>query len=172
MKESRMKATSLRTVLIIAIVAIIGLSATGFYFALGFLSSLETKVDNTTTTTIATSNSNDKTNNIIASSKDFKNQITQDINKYASNANISIDNIDFEQSIDATKSLPPISGLQSKHATVTFKNPVVFTNLIQFLKSVENNLPKMQLTGIDITRTTGSNDSVTVKPLTIEFYIR
>jgi hypothetical protein len=177
MKKSHIKATALRTAMIITIFVIIGISATGFYyFTQSLLSKFAIKVSsNSINVNISksTTNSNNvnKANSVIASSQSYKNQVTQDLNKYASSTGVSITNLSFTQpTISSTE--PSITGVESKFATITLKSPVVFTNLMQFLKAIENNLPKIQLTGISLGRATGSNDSVTVEPLTIEVFTR
>jgi hypothetical protein len=187
MKKSNIKATTLRTTMIVLLFIVIGLSITGFYFTQDWLGKFATEINSTAPkSTVGSTNAEaikqlqddiakhqadtTKADAIIASSKDYQSQVTQDLNKYASSASVMIANYSFAQS--AGTALTPLTGLQTSSATITLTNPVPFTNFMKFLKAIESNLPKMQLTGIDLTPATGSNDAVTVKPLTIEVYTR
>ena len=189
MKKSHLKATTLRTAMIVAIFIIIGLSTAGFYYAQDQLGKFATEVNNTTPKSTVDSTDTkaikqlkddianhqaaaDKANAIVASSQNYQSQVTQDLNKYASSADVSIKDYNFAPVTDATKSLASISGLQSNSATITLKSPAPFTNLMQFIKAVESNLPKMQFTSINLSSTTNSGNSVSVEPLTIGIYTR
>lgn len=190
MKKSNLEATTLRAVMIVAFFMIVGLLVVGIYFGQNWISNLAAETSSNTSSEPATGNygglslsqlQKEITNNqtaatkadsIIASNKDYTNRINQDLNKYASITGVSIENCDFNQSADTIKSLTPISGLQLNSAKLTLGNPVKFTNLIRFLELIESNIPKIQVTSIDINQAVNSNDSVIVKPLTIELYTK
>jgi len=188
MKKSKTKATTLRTFLSVFIIIIIGLSVIGFYYTQDWLNKLAVEIGRTVSDSTA-GNSNTqafknlqddiaknqvsakKANNIITSSQNYQSQVPQDLNKYASSTGVSIVSYNLTQSATAgVQSSVSINGVQSSFITITLGSPVQFTNLMQFLKAIESNLPKMQLTGINISSVPGSDNTVTIEPLTIEVY--
>jgi len=182
MKESKMKATIVRTFMIIAIFVVIGLSIVGFYYFMQNLTSkfpLETSnITNAANTNGSTNGSTNnssvvsKANNIAATNQSYKDQVTKDINKYASNAGVSVANLDFTQPTNPSASQTSVAGVELKFVKITLANPIIFTNLMKFLKSIEGNLPKMQITDIDISPVSDSDGSVKVEPLTIGVYTK
>jgi len=185
-----MKATSLRTTMIFAVFIIVLIATTGFYYAQGWLSEFATEVNNTTSkpkvgesdsdaqalkqlqNEIASNQaSGNKANSITVSSQNYQTQVTQDLNKYASDNSISITNYSFEKPA-GIKTSPSVNGSQSNFVTITLSDPIPFTNLMKFIKSIESNLPKMQLTGINLSRASNSDSDVTVEPLVIEVYTK
>ena len=56
--------------------------------------------------------------------------------------------------------------------TITPTQPVNYAQLIQFLKLVEGNLPKMQINSIDITAVENSSESVEVNEIKIGIAVR
>ena len=191
MKKSNLKATSLRTAMGVVVVVIILISIIGFYFAQDWIGKFATQADQTASgSSIANSNSlqaltnlrnevvknqanGDKANSMIASSQNYQNQIIKDINKYAADTGITIAGQNFTQSdANGTNTLVAITGLSPKFVTITLGNPVPLKNLLQFFRAIENNLPKMQIMGINLTPSSTSSDSVTSDPITIGVYTR
>lgn len=124
-----------------------------------------------------------RTNQIVAESKsyEYQDQIITDLNGYAQKAGISITNLDFSGTTGATKApassaapatpAPTTSGLHSTSVTVTIQNPVDYNNLLRFIKSIEQNLTKMQISKVSLSRAeSGSN--VTSDAFAIEVYIK
>jgi len=188
MKKSGIKATSLRTAMTFFIFMIIVVAITGFYYAQGWLSEFATEVNDITYKPTTTDNdaqalkqlkdeiannqaSGNKANSITISSQNYQSQVTQDLNKYASDNGISIANYNFEKPAGVKTSLS-VNGSKSNFVTITLNNPIPFTNFMKFIKSIETNLPKMQLTGINLSRASDSDNDITVEPLTIEVYTK
>ena len=186
MKKSRIKATTMRTAMIITLSLIIGLTATGFYFTQDWLRNLATKSNQTSSASTVDNNgsqslqqirdditanqaSADKADGMIASSQNYQTQIINDLNKYALTAGVSIVS---HKSAQSPSLGVKIAGLESDFVTIALANPIPLKNLLQFFKLIETNLPKMQITGIDLTPTSSSSDSVTIEPITIGVYIR
>lgn len=124
----------------------------------------------------------DRASSIVADSKSYQyqNQILNDLNDYAGRAGITLTNIDFTSG-DATgttgsgakpaadSSAP--AGVKSTSVSVAIQNPVPYDNLLRFIKSIEDNLTKMQISKIGLSKgTSGSNVSSEI--LTIQVYIR
>ena len=190
MKKNRLKAASLRTLLILAIITITTISVGGFYFAQNWLKQAAEEY-NKTATTSTTSGTNtisikklqegivqyqpaaDKANSIFASSQDYQTKTISDLKKYASISGITISDYSFEKTDSNTSTGDAqTSGSGQTSITITITNPVKFSSLMKFVKGVETNSPKMQLSGIDISKSNNSKDLVVVKPLTIKVYIK
>lgn len=191
-KEKQLKATSLRTFLIISIFLLLTISVVGFYFTQNYLRELAVKNlpqdTNTTATNTTTSDTEaiqaevakyqdigNKSSSFFASSQTHQNQITNDIKSYASVSGININNLSFDQSTSSnsdSRSTSSSGGLNSKNVIITIENPVQFTKLMKFIKGIESNLPKMQVSNISITPSSSSKEAVSVEPITIDYYVR
>lgn len=126
-----------------------------------------------------------KTNSIVADSQSYQyqDQIINDINGYAAKAGIGITNIDFPTttatpsagttapttSVTPTTATP--SGVKSTSVEVTIKNPVGYNNFLQFIHSIENNLTRMQIQKISVSKGTGGSD-ISSDVLTLQVYVR
>lgn len=128
-----------------------------------------------------------KANSIVADSQSYQyqDQILNDINGYAAKAGITITNVDFSSSSTAggtsttprtgTQQAPAAtapSGVKTVSVSVTMQNPIGYTNFLQFLRSIEDNLTKMQVQKISLSKGTGGGDSVSSDVLTIQVYVR
>lgn len=188
-KKPRIKATTIHTTMSVAIVMTIGLSVLGFYFAQDMLKTFETEVDSVVSrsTLNKTSSSQTKMSSediakyqapykkslaLTTSIQDYQTTITKDLNQYASINGISITDFGFSKTAIMTNATLQNSGISTNQVTIKLSNPVNFTGLMQFLKSIESSAPKLQPTGINITSVPSSDNTVTVEPLTIEFYTR
>ena len=121
-----------------------------------------------------------KTNSIVAESQSYQyqDQIITDINNYASRAGIGVTDINFAASTQTSTpgatqtpatSLP--SGLKSSPVSITLKNPINYDNLLKFIKSIEQNLTKMQVARVNLSKDT-SGGGVTSDALTLQVYVR
>lgn len=121
-----------------------------------------------------------RTNDIVADSQSYQyqDQIITDINDYAAQAGINVTNIDFLKADPSTtttpaqpSTTPPApTGVKSTAVSITVKNPVVYENLLRFIKSIEQNLTKMQISRIGLAK--DATGGVTSEVLNIEVYIR
>lgn len=195
MKRQRLTATKLRAGLALSLLLIIIGAAAVFSVANGWLRGLATEVSHATAdanashTTVATleqlqeklaANSAviQRASNIVAESQSYQYQdeIIQDLNNYATAAGITITNFNFEtqptadQQTTETPSVAPPSGINSTLVSISIQNPVNYDSLLRFFYSIEQNLTKMQITNIGLTKAEGSD--VTSEDLTVEVYIR
>ena len=120
---------------------------------------------------------------IVAESRsyEYQNQIINDLNDYAARAGIGITSIDFTGATPgATNTTTPgtttapstvVNGVKSTFISVTLKNPVDYVGVLRFLKSIEQNLTKMQVTNIGLSKTAGSN-GISSSVLNIEVYVK
>lgn len=116
----------------------------------------------------------------------YQNTVIQDLQTYAARAGLTINNIDFSGN-DATTSAgvsPGASAAQGSTAstpggnyktnkvTITLANPVNYENFLQFLRSIELNLTKFQISSVSLTKSTENKKAVTTSSLTIELYTK
>ncbi|MFZ2125331.1 MAG: hypothetical protein WA087_01025 [Candidatus Saccharimonadales bacterium] len=185
MRSKNLQATSMRSILMFLLATLIIISAAGFYFAQDWLDNMADDVSNSSSsanpsdsnaqalssikTEIAKNKSAaDKANSLVSTNANYKAQMAKDINKYASQTGVSIKSINVNQPPTASD----ISNdIQTGYATVVFNNPVSIQNLLLFIKCIETNSPKMQISEIDITAQKSSS-SVIVKPITIRGYFK
>lgn len=126
----------------------------------------------------------------------YQDQIISDINRYASEAGLSITNITFTDAKTTPVSAPTTTatsaatsaggaspslttaaspaGVKSMTAAVTLKNPVDYNNMLTFIHLLEESLFKMQVSEIGLSRSSDQNkpDGVSSDVLTIEVYVR
>lgn len=126
-----------------------------------------------------------RTSSIVADNQSYQyqDQIISDINSYAAKAGITITNLDFASAAAATPASPagstkaaPTAGVQPAgvkptSVTVTLNNPVSYNNLLLFIRSIEQNLTKMQISRVSLSKGTDSS-TVTSDALAIEVYIK
>jgi hypothetical protein len=107
-----------------------------------------------------------------SASYNYQNQIINDLNTYASRANIKIANIDFSADISSSTSKTPVtssSAAKTISVTVSLKSPMPYSSLLNFLNSIEQSLPKMQISSVGITKSEKSNE-ITSDVLTLSVY--
>lgn len=135
----------------------------------------------------------ERTKDLVAESKEYEyqDQIIKDINSYAAKAGVSIGGYTFDTSSSAGGASPSsgstpapapapggvtppgtttVSGLKSTKITITPKSPLKYESLMNFIHYIEQNLTKMQLDGISLSK--DDKGQVTANALTIEVYIR
>ena len=129
-----------------------------------------------------------KANSIVADSQSYQyqDQILNDIKGYADKAGITITNVDFSNTSttggstgtaprSGTQQTPTVatpSGVKTVSVSITMQNPIGYDNFLQFLRSIEDNLTKMQVQKISLSKGTGSGDSVASDVLTLQVYVR
>lgn len=123
----------------------------------------------------------ERASSIVADSKSYQyqDQIITDLNGFASRNSVTITNVDFGSTQGAgataapTTTTPAVSGgVKSTSAVVTLKTPVNYNNLLRFIESIEQNLTKMQVSKVSLSRGSSTGRDVTSDALTIEVYIR
>ena len=123
--------------------------------------------------------------NVVAESRQYQyqNDIIADLSRYAKASGLSYD---FENTTEASgtgsssavttpSTTSSVAGLKTTKVSVSFKNPVMFTDLMKFLQSVESNNMRMQVASVALSRPTGEEaaaGTVGSDALTIEVYIR
>lgn len=196
-KWHSLTATQLRMILSLSLFVITILAATGFYFVNSHLKTYAVEVSHVVVDANASRDNlqnlqkiekqlNEdqdvvqKTNNIVAESQSYQyqDQIITDINDYATRAGIGITDINFSTTANTTQTAAPTtpttpvpSGVKSTSVAITLKNPINYDSLLRFLKSIEQNLTKMQVSRVNLSKDTSSN-GVTSDILTLQVYVR
>lgn len=187
----KLKATTVRIILFIVLVLILGGIAASTYFANSFLAttaeevatmqSEATAVDAKIQNLMNLKKQLDenkaivkKAENIVADSKlyQYQNQIIEDFSAYARKANISIQSYTF-QSANA-KSAPAAKssgGGNSTTVTIAFGEHISYNNLLHFLHLIEKNVTRMQISGVSISRAENKGE-ISVQSIDVKVFIK
>lgn len=121
----------------------------------------------------------DKAASIVADSQkyQYQDQIIKDLNDYAAASGLTITNFSFATATAPTAPVagaaPAIatpSGVKSTSASITLKTPVRYVNLLQFIHAIEQNVTKMQISRISLSKGETPSEVVT-DALEIQVYI-
>lgn len=100
----------------------------------------------------------------------YQDQIVRDIQSYAAKAGVTVTGFTFPEQTSVTT--PDKTGLKSVTATLTFHSPLPYQNLLLFLKYVEQNVTKMQITDLQLTPATDDAKNLANVGLTLKVYVR
>ena len=135
----------------------------------------------------------DRAKQIVAESKSYQyqNQIITDLTHYATQAGVSITSFTFEGDApvansgatqtttpategatdDAAQSATPTGNFKSTLVSIQLGENVSYQNLLHFLYLIEQNLTRMQVAAVSMTKGEAA-DAVTAQTLNLEVYIR
>lgn len=199
-KSKKLTATGLRLMLSVSLFVIAAIGVVGFFYAKNNLQAVAVDTSHTVVDASASQDNLrtlqkvqktladnkdvvSRTSSIVADSQSYQyqDQIISDLNNYATKAGISITNLDFSTTTAAAPASaagspkavasPQPNGVKSTSVTVTLSNPVSYNHLLTFIRSVEQNLTKMQISRVSLSKGVDSN-SVSSDALAIEVYIR
>lgn len=114
----------------------------------------------------------EKANAIVSETKtyQYQNQIVNDIESYANKAGIVVLGYSFPQGTTTTKTDP--TGLKSVSATLTLQTPVNYTSYLKFLKYIEQNVTKMQITNLSLAPDPNDSQNIKDTAITLKVYVR
>lgn len=121
----------------------------------------------------------ERASSIVADSQSYQyqDQIIKDLTDYATRSGITITNFDFGTTKSTTTGTPSPTpteqtpaGVKSTSVSITLKNPVSYEKILRFIHSIEQNLTKMQISKVGLSKESGGN--ITSDALTIEVYVR
>lgn len=187
-----MNALKLRNIMLAGIGLIIILIGVTIYYASAFLhdetvKSVHTKIDaevsaqdldrlkNLQKTLDANQNSVRKAEQIVSATQQYQyqDQIINDINRYAQQTGVEVTAYNFTTTTSKpTTPQPQVAGVKTISATLTLKSPLPFDNYLRFLKAIEQNLTKMQISGVNITPDTADVNSVVNPSIGLIVYVR
>lgn len=198
-RTTSLSATSLRLILVISLFIIGIFASIAFLFTTDRLKDAATEVSSTLARANDSQNDIqnlqrvqdelarnkdvvERASSIVAESQSYQyqDQIIKDLTDYANRAGIAITNFDFAAA-KATTTTPNAttpaptqpntpSGVNSTSASITIKNPVNYESLLRFLNSIEQNLTKMQISKVGLSKE--ASGGIASDALTIEVYIR
>lgn len=192
-----MNAVLLNKLLSGALLLIVVLAGAGFYFATQFLAKTATDTDQVKTDVSLTAANIEKLKRLETEMKNksqivsrakqivsdssqyrYQDQIVQDVNAYAKLAGVEIGGFTFVEdnpSVSApgnrsTTVLP--AGVKRTEATVTLKTPIQYDNFLRFLKAIEQNLTKMQVTGVNMIPDENDTNFISNPSIGLQIYIK
>ena len=114
----------------------------------------------------------EKAASVVADTKtyQYQNQILEDVNRFADIAGVTVLGFDFPTQKSAA--VPAAGAVKTIQASVTLQNPVPYENYLRFLKLIEQNLTKMQITDISITPDTKVLGRINNPTIGLQVYIR
>jgi hypothetical protein len=185
MKSEEIKPKFLRNMLLIIVFILLAAGAFGFYRAQEMISQLVTETNtaesrknslmsnSSEVSSISdsdTKNLAEKANGMIYNASTLQSSIKNDLNSYAASTGIDINDISIQNNTLA--SIYRNGAVKSEKVTVTLGSPLHFNNLIKFLKLVETNTPKIQITNLEMNNTNANTGDVAIKPITMEVYVK
>lgn len=116
----------------------------------------------------------------------YQNQIVDDINIYAKKAGIAVTSFGFTDPAASaqggdtpagaaapTQEAPALpDGLKTVSVSLTLKSPIEYQSIIKFIRYIEANLTKMQVSGVAFSKTSPGSTQVSVDPITVEVYVQ
>lgn len=195
-----LSATKMRIILSCGLVLILAAMATGFYFSYLYLqdvsqevSTIQTEAESSDAAVQALVTTEkqlkeysvvvEKARQIVAESQSYRyqDQVLTDLSEYARRANVPITSFTFQgadsaQTPTQEEGAAPATttpGQETKTTTVSVQlGPNVnYANLLRFIHLIEENLTRMQISQLSLTRGE-SPDIVTAQTLNIEVYLR
>lgn len=100
----------------------------------------------------------------------YQDQIVRDIQSYAAKAGVSVTGFAFpEQTANAA---PDTTGLKSVTAVLTVDTPVSYQSFLLFLKYIEQNVTRMQITDLQLAPASENANNLSTAGLTLKVYVR
>lgn len=191
--KKELTAVGLRNGLITIVLLLFAAGGGGFYLAYGGLSDYAQEVADT----IAQAESSKQTasslatlkiallqqqdianlaNNLYAPTSTWQAQAIKDIGVYAALSGISISDYKIGQPAATDPGTTPPTTLvpasnTTQQLTIQLTAPVSYRGLLNFVTNVQNNVPKMQVLGLDLSRSTNA-ETVGISSITIGVYTR
>lgn len=126
-----------------------------------------------------------RTKEIVATSADYKyqDQIITDINHLAADSGVTVTGFSFPASATTTGSTSTVSsgsaalpatvpGAKLITITITMRSPMPYDNYLKFLRSLELNLTRLQVTGIDLSPDPNNSTLITNPSIGIQIYVK
>ena len=116
-----------------------------------------------------------KTARIVAQSQEyqFQDQVINDVTAYAKRNNIEVISFDFGMKPGAApQGVASGSAQQKTIVTVQLSNDIPYDSFLRFLRSLEQNITKMQLTGIALQPNPTRSNVVLAPTIELEVFLR
>ena len=194
-----LNASNARLILSVSLFVIIGASGAGFTYAQKQLRQYAVEVSHKKVDALA-SDGNIQTLESVKSELDANQNVSEkaqalkatnalpqfrivdDVTTIAKNNNIAITSFDFTDAPQTTTAptttapavvapVPSPSSTGHVSLTVSLQSPINYTDFLQFLHDIEQNIPKMQVQGVNLSNS-GGTGNFSVEPLIIQMYTK
>lgn len=104
----------------------------------------------------------------------YQNQVIDDINTYAQRTGLTILAFDFPPTPTKLPAGAPAlpAGLKKITLNVSVNGPIPYSNFMRFVRSIEQNLTKLQVTSLTLTPDEQNRNNLTDSSIGLEVYIR
>jgi len=130
---------------------------------------------------------------VVTDTKNYQDDVLDEISEFASESGVTVLSYTFESSTSGaasssstpssstttpapTTSTPAagsgVSGLKENTFTVAIDSPVNYHDLLEFISRIEQNVTRMQITSVSLTKDSSSNSKVTTDSFEIGVYVR
>lgn len=123
------------------------------------------------------SDSIERASSVVANGQNYAYQdsLVNDLTIYANRANLSVKNISFSSQPSPTGSAeagatPGPAGLKKATVDITLGTPINYQDLLNFLHYIEQNLTKLKINRVVMTK--NQEDGVAIDVLNLEVYVR
>jgi hypothetical protein len=117
-----------------------------------------------------------KAEQIVAATKQYQyqDQIIRDVNSYANSTGVKVTAYDFASANKpgAVPNQPTVSGVKSIAVTLTLDSPMSFDNYLRFIKAIEQNLTKMQISGVNLSPDIDNVNNIANPSIGLVVYVR
>lgn len=114
----------------------------------------------------------DRAQAIVSEASQYQHQVIRDIDAFAAQTNVTIQGYNFEPAEGGTNATAASGSTTATNVTVTLNNPVTFTDYMRFLKAIEQNLTRMQVTGVSMSPEGNNPDLVSNPQVGLEVYLK
>lgn len=178
MKKSDKNPINLRNTLIVVLLVLTALISFGFYYTQIELEKVALNISESVSASdqnLKNSTSSNKLNTELAakqqavtaadrfyySTDTYQTEAVVTLKKYANDFGINITDYVFDSSIQNAPSV-----------TITVDSPVTYSNLLQFIGSIENGLPKLQISDLNLSRVENEPGKVNTEKIKIGISVR
>ncbi len=127
---------------------------------------------------------------VVADTKNYQNDVLDEISTFAAESHVTVLSYTFENSTTTpggtapatsapatgTTGTPPVAstvgGLKENTFTVAISSPVNYHNLLSFISRIEQNVTRMQITSVSLTKDSASNSRVSTDSFEIGVYVK
>jgi hypothetical protein len=102
----------------------------------------------------------------------YQDQVVSDLENYANRHGIGIDNFDFSAASNKASSANSPAGTTRTPFTVSLRGPLQFDTFMSFLRDIENNLTKLQVSSLSLTPSQDNPKMVNNPSLSLVVYLK
>jgi len=104
-----------------------------------------------------------KAESIFSTTDNYQTQAIRDIRHYAELAGVNVKSTTFREDANANS---------SRSVLVTIESPASYSNIIRFLRGIEGNIPKMEVSQLNLGRSSVGGDTVLAEDISIIIHVK